>query len=122
MALEWFEKRALGWSEGYADMVRDRLEKQLFPWLGDRPMGEITAPELLAVLRRIESRGALEVAHRCLQHASNVFRYAIACGLAERVSASDIRGAIAPIKTLTPNVTRVDRRISARSSSTKGVK
>ncbi len=98
VALEWFQKRAANWSEGYADMVRDRLEKQLFPWLADRPMGEITPPELLAVLRRIESRGALEVAHRCLQHASNVFRYAIACGLAERDPASDLRGAIAPIK------------------------
>jgi integrase len=98
VALEWFEKRASGWSEGYADMVRDRLEKQLFPWLADRPMGEITAPELLAVLRRIESRGALEVAHRCLQHASSVFRYAVACGLAERDPASDLRGALTPVK------------------------
>ncbi|MBN1654692.1 MAG: tyrosine-type recombinase/integrase [Deltaproteobacteria bacterium] len=95
---EWLAKRSSTWSSGYTEMVRDRLEKQLYPWIGNRPIREITAPELLAVLRRIESRGALEVCHRSLQHASNIFRYTIACGLAEHDPASDLRGAITPIK------------------------
>jgi integrase len=58
----------------------------------------VTAPELLAVLRRIEERGALDTAHRALQNCSQVFRYAIATGRAEHDTAADLRGALSPVK------------------------
>jgi integrase len=98
VALEWFGKYSPNWTRSYREMVLARLERQLFPWLGDRPANAITAPELLTVLRRIESRGAIETAHRVLQHASVIFRYAVASGLVERDPAGDLRGALAPTK------------------------
>lgn len=64
--------------------------------MGGRPVGKVTAPELLACLRRIEARGAIETAHRALQNCGQVFRYAIATGRAERDPAADLRGALAP--------------------------
>ena len=74
------------------------LERDVFPWLGKRPIAEIKAPELLAVLRRIESRGALETAHRAMQNCGQVFRYAVATGRAERDPTGDLRGALPPPK------------------------
>ena len=70
----------------------------MFSWLGKRPIAEIKAPELLSVLRRIESRGAVETAHRSMQNCSQVFRYAVATGRAERDPTGDLRGALAPVK------------------------
>ena len=78
--------------------ILHRLEKDIFPWIGHRPINEITAPELLLVLRRVENRGALETAHRLCQTSGQVFRYAIASGRAERDISSDLRGAIPPVK------------------------
>jgi integrase len=75
-----------------------RLERDVFPWLGKRPIADIKAPELLAPLRRIESRGALESAHRAMQNCGQVFRYAVATGRAERDPSGDLRGAIPPPK------------------------
>ncbi len=76
---------------GHSDKIIRRLERDIFPWLGGRPIAEITAPELLAVLRRIESRGAIETAHRAQQNCSQVFRYAVATGRAERDPTADLR-------------------------------
>jgi integrase len=70
----------------------------VFPWLGSTPILDIKAPELLMVLRRIESRGALETAHRVRSICSQVFRYALATGRAERDTAADLRGALPPSK------------------------
>ena len=75
-----------------------RLENDLFPWLGQRQIAEITAPDVLACLRRIEARGALDTAHRAGQNASQVFRYAIATGRAERDPVPDLRGALPPAR------------------------
>lgn len=72
------------------------FEQLLFPDLGDRPIRVITAPDLLAVLRKIEERGAVETAHRAKQRASQVFRYAIATGRASHDPAGDLRGALTP--------------------------
>lgn len=69
----------------------------MFPRLGARPMGEIDAPELLAVLKRIEARGAHETAHRLKARIGQVFRYAIAHGTAIRDPSADLRGALAPV-------------------------
>ncbi|WP_373369774.1 tyrosine-type recombinase/integrase [Laribacter hongkongensis] len=77
---------------GHADKIMRRFERDVFPWLGSRPVAEIDAPALLAVLRRIESRGAIETAHRAMQSAGQVFRYAIATGRAQRNPAADLVG------------------------------
>ncbi len=73
------------------------FENDLFPWLGARPIDEIDAPDLLATVKRIEARGAHESAHRAKQRAGQVFRYAVAHGVAKRDPAADLRGALAPV-------------------------
>ncbi|MGH8589832.1 MAG: tyrosine-type recombinase/integrase [Gammaproteobacteria bacterium] len=98
VAREWHAKRAPTWAPGHAEKITGRFERDIFPWLGGRLVGQITAPELLAVLRRIEARGAIELAHRALQNCGRVFRYAIATGRAERDPAADLRGALPPVK------------------------
>ncbi len=100
LALEWHTKNKHAWTPGYAVRVMDDLRKDIFPWLGSRPVAEITAPELLATIRRIESRGALETAHRVLANCGRVFRYAVATGHGERDVAADLRGALAPTKSV----------------------
>lgn len=98
VAREWFSSRAPNWAPSHSSKIIRRLERDLFPWLGARPIAEIKAPELLQVLRRIEGRGALETAHRALQNSGQVFRYAVATGRAERDPSGDLRGALAPWK------------------------
>jgi len=98
VAREWFTKQKTTWSEGHAKTVIARLEANAFPWLGGRPAAEITAPELLAVLRRIESRGAIETAHRVKFICGQIFRYAISTGRAGRDPSADLRGALTPMK------------------------
>jgi integrase len=99
VAREWWAKFQPNWSLDHGAQILRRLELNAFPWLGSRPIKEITAPDVLAVARRIESRGALEMAHRVIQTCSQVFRYAIATGRAERNPAGeDIRGALPPAK------------------------
>jgi integrase len=98
VAREWYVGHEPHWAKSHADKIIQRLEKDVFPWLGGRPIAEITAPELLATLRRIESRGALDTAHRALQNCGQVFRYAVATGRAERDPSGDLRGALPPAK------------------------
>lgn len=98
LALEWFSKQEQTWTEGHSRTVTSRLKRDIIPWLGSRPIKEITAPEILTVLRRIESRGAGETAHRCKTIVSQVFRYGIATGATERDPAADLRGALAPTR------------------------
>ncbi|RQV17448.1 DUF4102 domain-containing protein [Burkholderia cenocepacia] len=94
IAREWHEQRKESWSEGHAVRIMKLLERELFPVLGARPIADISAPELLAVIRKIESRGAIELAHKTIQATSQIFRYAIATGRAERDPAPDLRGAL----------------------------
>lgn len=98
IAREWHGKYSSNWADSHAKKIIRRLELYIFPWLGTRPIAEITPPELLSVLRRIESRGILETAHRTQQNCGQVFRYAIATGRAERDPSADLRGALAPVK------------------------
>ncbi len=95
---EWFAKYSTNWAPIHADRIIRRFERDIFPWIGGRPTAEISAPELLAVVRRIESRGALETAHRALGACGQVFRYAVATGRAERDPSHDLRGALPPVK------------------------
>lgn len=95
-ALEWFELKLESWSSHYAIREKRNLEKDLFPFLGARDISTIEAVELLAVVRRVEERGALDVAHRVLTTAGQVWRYAVATGRTPRDVSSDIRGALKP--------------------------
>ncbi|MDR3429997.1 phage integrase central domain-containing protein [Silvimonas sp.] len=99
VAREWFAKHQPSWAKSHSEKVIRRLEKDVFPWMGNRPISEITAPELLATIRRTESRGALDTAHRALQNCGQVFRYAVATGRAERDPSGDLRGALPPART-----------------------
>jgi len=94
IAREWHVKFTPTWSPGHAETIKSRLERDLFPWIGAKPIKDVKAPELLAVLRRVESRGALETAHRIRTIAGQVFRYAVATGRAERDISGDLRGAL----------------------------
>ncbi len=85
-------------SDGHADRTRIRLEQDVFPWLGRRPVGGIKPSELLACLRRVEERGAIETAHRVKQACGQVFRYAIATDRCDRDPAADLREALTPIQ------------------------
>lgn len=99
VAREWLEKRGKKSESADKRLVR-MLEKDLYPFIGKRPIADITPPELLQTLRRIEGRGAVETAHRAKQTAGMVFRYAVATGRAERDPSADLRGALkSPTKT-----------------------
>ena len=98
IAREWLEKFSTHWVPSHADRIVRRLERDIFPWLGDRPIAEVTSPELLSVLRRIENRGALETAHRAHQNCGQIFRYAVATGRAARDPGYDLKGALPPVK------------------------
>ena len=98
LAREWYAKFSPQWAPSHGEKIIRRLERDIFPWLGNRPINEISAPELLTALRRIEARGALETAHRAHQNCGQVFRYAVATGRAERDPSGDLRGALPPVK------------------------
>lgn len=98
VAREWFAKHSPNWAPSHAVKVIRRLERDVFPWIGDKPMTKIKAPEVLAVLRRIESRHAIETAHRAQQNCGQVFRYAVATGRAEGDVTRDLRGSLTPWK------------------------
>lgn len=94
IAREYIEKKKSVWSQNNTITVTRRLEGNIFPWLGSRPITEIKPPELLKVLRRIEERGTLETATRMRSTCGQIFRYAIATGRAERDVAADLKGAL----------------------------
>ena len=98
IAREWHGKFSNNWAESHAKKILRRLELYIFPWIGSRPIAEITPPELLAVLRKIEGKSILETAHRAQQNCGQVFRYAIATGRSERDPSADLRGALTPAK------------------------
>ncbi len=96
VAREWYEKQVHTWVPNHSSDVLRRLESNIFPALGQRPIAQIEAPELLAAVRKIESRGAYDLAHRVLQVCGQVFRYGIATGRCTRDLAADLRGALDP--------------------------
>lgn len=98
VAREWHTKFSGSWSPSHAETTLRRIELDAFPVLGAKPIGKIKATELLTMLRRIESRGALETAHRVRTICGQVFRYAVATGRAERDPAADLKGALPPYK------------------------
>lgn len=98
VAREWFAKFKPNWAKTHSDKIIKRFENDVFPWLGSRPVAEITSQELLKCLRRIEDRGALDTAHRAHQNCGQVFRYAVQTGRAARDPSGDLRGALPAAK------------------------
>ncbi|WP_444937703.1 tyrosine-type recombinase/integrase [Microbulbifer sp. JMSA002] len=95
---EWFAAKMAHLSSSSKDRATLALERDLKPYLGKRPISEISPPEVLRCLRRIESRGTLETAHRVKRVASQVFRFAVATGRADRDPTTDLTGALTPTK------------------------
>ena len=91
---EWLDLQEKNLTESTLTRERARLENFVFPHLGNRPIGQVTPPELLSVLRRIDSRSTHDTAHRTRSICSRVFRYAVATGRAERDCTVDLRGTL----------------------------
>lgn len=87
---EWFENQKDGWSEGYADKIIKSLQIDVFPHIGDRPLSDINAPQMLVLVRRVESRGVRETSKRILQRSNAVFQYSIMTGRCTRNPAAEI--------------------------------
>lgn len=98
VAREWHAKRSATWVDLHASRIMLRLENDIFPWLGNRPIADITAKEFLLTVNRIVDRGAVESAHRVLQNCGQVLRYAISTGRTDRNPIADLRGALPPVK------------------------
>ena len=95
---EWYAKHAPNWAKGHGDKIIRRLERDVFPWIGTKPIAAIFAPDVLSVLRRIDSRGIRETAHRAHQNVGQVFRYAVATGRVNFDPTPSLRGAIPPAR------------------------
>lgn len=94
IAREWHSQNVEKWSEVHSRNVMRRLEIDIFPYLGKRPIADISAPELLEILRKIEKRDALDVASRVKQICGQIFRYGIATGRGGRDHSADLRGTL----------------------------
>ena len=97
VAREFHATQASGWSPRYATRWIERMEKDLFPYIGRLTLPAITAPVLLDALRKVEKRGANETAHTLCQTAGQVFRYGVQTGRCERSPVTDLHGALKPI-------------------------
>jgi integrase len=94
IAVEWLEGR--DWAPGYRVKVEAWFENDIFPWIGSRPIRDLTAIDFLTLAQRMEKRGAIESGHRILQNCSQVMRYAIATGRSDRNPVPDLKGALKP--------------------------
>ena len=94
IAKEFIEDKKLSWSDSHRVHVEQCFERDVYPWIGNRPLKELSAVEVLTTLRRIVNRGALETAARTKQFIGQAIRYGIASGRAERDVTADLRGAL----------------------------
>lgn len=99
VAREWHQRHSQKVGTKHANTIINRLEADVFPFIGKRPIREITPPEILEILRKIEKRGAYELAHRAKQYIGQVLRYGIATGRADRDHTTDLRDALLNVKT-----------------------
>ena len=97
IAREWHGIKSSGWSKIHSTTVMDQLTSDVFPWVGLHPLGSIKAPELVALLRKIEARGSIDTAHRVRARLSDVFRFGIATGRAITNPAADVGAALKTI-------------------------
>ena len=99
MGAEWHAKKAHEWTPSHATKIQRWLAQDVYPKIGARPIGQITSKEMLAMLRKIEQRGAVDTAHRIHQVCAQVFRYAVATGRADADPTAALRGALkAPVR------------------------
>ena len=96
VAKRWHENRQSALNPAHAERVWSRMERDVFPSLGQKLIHEITAPEVLDMIRRIETRGALDISRRAKQGGGQVFQFAIACGLASSDPTAHLSGALKP--------------------------
>ena len=94
ITLEWLIKMKSEWAESHYSKIEARMKNDILPWLGNMPISEIKAMDILKTLQRIESRGAIETANRTRETIGQIYRYAIATGRAERNPAPDLIGAL----------------------------
>lgn len=90
VAKEWWNAQKNRWSSRHADIIWHRLELNALPWLKDKPINDISTAELLQVLRRVESRGAIDTTRRLSQYLNNIFIHAVACGYTENNPAGNL--------------------------------
>ncbi len=98
LADEWFETKKSQWSDKHAQNIKSRLKMHIYPYVGTRPVGSITARELLEVLRRIEAKCQSDLTSRLRSICSQVFRYAIITDRADNNPAADLQGALRPVQ------------------------
>jgi len=96
IAREWLASHMKNKAETHKSKVQRRLETYIFPWVGNKPINELSAPEILEAIKRIEKLGIIETAHRALQAIGQIFRYAVQTGRAQRDVTADLRGALPP--------------------------
>ena len=96
IAERWHANRKSALAPAHAERVWSRLERDVFPFLGSKPMNEITPPDVLEMVRKIEARGALDISRRAKQGVGQIFQFAIACGLASSDPTAHLRGALKP--------------------------
>ena len=94
VALEWFTKKAITWTEGHQKSIRLRLENLLFPDLGKRLISELDVADFVAVIHKIEGRGTIETAHRAAQYCAQICQYARLSGLVKFNAAAELRGTL----------------------------
>lgn len=118
---EWLELRKPTWSDSHYIRERRNVTKDLLPWLGARSIGTIKPIELLTVIRKVEERGSLDVAHRVHQTAHGIWCYAVATARAERDITPDIQKALKPhIKQNYPAVEVIEANMAHVSHVTHG--
>lgn len=100
IAREWIASHMANKAASHRDKVVRRFELYIFPWLGNKPIADITTPQILETIKRIEKLGILETAHRALQTSGQVFRYAVQTGRAIRDITADLKGALPPSRTV----------------------
>ena len=98
IAREWYAKHAPSWADTHAEKILRRLERDVFPWIGSKPIRSIRPADLLSLFKRVEERGALETMHRVQQNCGQVFRYAVATARADSDPSRDLRGSLPPWK------------------------
>jgi len=98
IAREWLAAQQRTWAEATYSRIESLFDRDILPYLGPKAIDELTGPDVLAMARRIEARGALDTAHRAVNKAGQVFRYAVATGRALRDPTGDLRGALPPVQ------------------------
>ncbi len=100
IAREWHKQKIHTWKPKHAENILRRMEVDIFPHLGNRPIKAITPQEILAAVKKVEARGARDLAHRLMQTSGQVFRYGVATGRALRDTTADLKGALQPAKSV----------------------